>query len=97
LLDPGSAKLLDSYGYLAFLHIQVATRDGRVVQGMRVSEDSFSIQLRDAENRLHTFEKRELAETKREPAASVMPSYAQTLSSSEIDALVAYLSGLRGE
>jgi cytochrome c oxidase cbb3-type subunit 3 len=97
LLDPGSSKLVDSDGYLAFLSVRVATRDGRVVQGMRVSEDSFSIQLRDAENRLHSFEKRELAETKREPSASVMPSYAQTLSPSEIDALVAYLSGLRGE
>jgi putative heme-binding domain-containing protein len=97
LLDPGSAKLLDSYGYLAFLNVQVATGDGRVVQGLRVNEDSFTIQIRDADNRLHSFEKRELAGTKREPAASAMPAYAKTLSASEIDDLIAYLSGLRGE
>jgi putative heme-binding domain-containing protein len=97
LLDPGSSKLLDSSGYLAFLNVLVATRDGRVVQGMRVHEDSFSIELRDADNRLHSFEKHELTETKREPAASVMPSYAQSLAGNEIDDLVAYLSGLRGE
>src|SRR5262245_36632659 len=36
LLDPGSSKLLDSNGYLTFLNVQVATRDGRVVQGLRV-------------------------------------------------------------
>jgi putative heme-binding domain-containing protein len=97
LLDPGSSKLLDSYGYLAYLNVRVATRDGRVVQGLRVNEDSFTIQLRDADNRLHSFEKHELAETRREPEASVMPAYAKTLSASEIDDLVAYLSGLRGD
>ena len=41
--------------------------------------------------------RQELAETKREPASSVMPSYAKTLSGTEIDDLVAYLFGLRGE
>jgi putative heme-binding domain-containing protein len=97
LLDPGSSKLVDSDGYLAFLNVRVATRDGRVVQGLRVNEDSFTIQLRDADDRLHSFEKGELAEVRREPEASVMPSYAKTLSASEIDDLVAYLSGLRGE
>jgi putative heme-binding domain-containing protein len=97
LLDPGSSKVLDSNGYLAFLNVRVATRDGRVVQGLRVNEDSFTIQIRDADDRLHSFEKRELVETKREPDASAMPAYAKTLSGSEIDDLVAYLSGLRGE
>jgi putative heme-binding domain-containing protein len=97
LLDPGSAKVLDSYGYIAFLNVQVVTRDGRVVQGLRVNEDSFTIQLRDAENRLHSFDKNELSETKREPDASTMPGYATTLSGSEIGDLVAYLSSLRGD
>jgi putative heme-binding domain-containing protein len=97
LLDPGSAKLRDSDGYLAYLIVRVAARDGRVVQGLRVNEDSFTIQLRDADNRLHSFDKSELAETRREPETSVMPAYAKTLSGSELDDLVAYLSGLRGE
>jgi hypothetical protein len=68
-----------------------------VVQGLRVNEDSFTLQLRDAENRLHSFDKSELIETKRELEASVMPGYAKTLSGGEIDDLVSYLSGLRGE
>jgi putative heme-binding domain-containing protein len=97
LLEPGSSKLLDSNGYYAFLSVVVATHDGRVLQGIRVNEDSFSIQLRDSDNRLHSFEKRALAEIKREPASSVMPSYAKTLSSTAIDDLVAYLCDLRGE
>jgi putative heme-binding domain-containing protein len=97
LLDPGSSKLVDSDGYLTFLIVLVATHDGRVVQGVRVNEDSFTIQLRDADNRLHSFEKRELADIKREPDASVMPDYAKSLSRAEIDDVVAYLSGLRGD
>src|SRR5262249_6656659 len=51
LLEPGSSKLLDSYGYLAYLNVRAATRDGRVVQGLRVNEDSFTIQIRDADDR----------------------------------------------
>jgi putative heme-binding domain-containing protein len=97
LIDPGSSKLLDGDGFFAFLNVLVATHDGRVVQGLRVNEDSFTIQIRDAENRLHSFEKRDLAELKREPAASVMPGYAQALTAAQVDDLVAYLSGLRGD
>jgi putative heme-binding domain-containing protein len=97
LVDPGSSKLVDSYGYLAFLNVQVATHDGRVVQGLRVNEDSFTIQLRDGDNRLHSIDKRDVAEIKREPEASVMPGYAKSMSAGEIDDLVAFLAGLRGE
>jgi hypothetical protein len=97
LLDPGSAKILDGSGYLASLPVQVATDDGRVVRGLRVNEDSFTLQLRDADNRLHSFEKRELDQIKREPEASAMPSYVEALSGGEIDDLVAYLAGLRGD
>jgi len=97
LLDPGSSKLIDTYGYRTFLNVQVATHDGRVLRGLRVNEDSFTIQLRDADNTLHSIEKREVAEMKRELEASVMPGYAKTLSPREIDDLVAFLAGLRGD
>jgi cytochrome c oxidase cbb3-type subunit III len=97
LLDPGSSKLIDGYGYLAFLNVVVATYDGRVVQGLRVNEDSFTIQVRDAENRFYSIDKLDVDEIKREPLSSVMPSYAKTLSASELDDLVAFLAGLRGE
>jgi putative heme-binding domain-containing protein len=97
LLDPGSSKLVDNDGYLAFLNVQVATLDGRVVQGLRVIEDSFTIVLRDGDNRLHSIEKRDVAEIKREPSSSVMPGYAKTLTAGEVDDLVAFLAGLRGD
>jgi len=97
LLEPGSAKTIDSSGYLAFLIVQVATRDGRLVRGLRVNEDTFTLQIRDSDNHLHSFPKGELMELKREPGASVMPSYANLLSANEIDDLIAFLAGLRGE
>jgi putative heme-binding domain-containing protein len=97
VLDPGSSKLLDSDGFIAFLSVLVLTHDGRMVQGLRVNEDSFTIQIRDTENRLHSLEKRDLAEMKREPASSVMPGYAKAFSAAQVDDLVAYLSGLRGD
>ena len=97
LLDPGSSKLIDSFGYLAFLNVRLSMHDGRVIQGLRVNEDSFTIELRDVENRLHLIEKSDVVEMKREPQASVMPGYAKTLSAREIDDLVAFLAGLRGE
>jgi putative heme-binding domain-containing protein len=97
LLEPGSSKLVDSDGYFAFLIVQIATRDGLVVRGQRVSEDSFTIQLREVDGKLHSIDKANVAEMKREPEASVMPSYAQAFSAREIDDLVAYLAGLRGD
>jgi putative heme-binding domain-containing protein len=91
LLHSASAKTIDSAGYLTFLIIQVATRDGRLVRGLRLNEDTFTVQIRDSDNHLHSFPKDELMELKREPGASVMPGYANLLSVSEIDAPMAFL------
>ena len=97
LLEPGSAKPRDGSGYFAFLIVQAATRDGRLVRGLRVNEDTFTLQIRDSENRLHSFPKDELVDLKRRTGASVMPSYASVLSASDIDDLIAFLAGLRGD
>lgn len=81
----------------AFLIASVLTTDGRRVRGMRVNEDSFSVQLRDASNRFHSFRKFELKELKKEFGVSTMPSYKDVFTASELDDLIAYLSGLRGD
>jgi putative heme-binding domain-containing protein len=77
-----------------FLVVSVATA-GRSVRGIRINEDSFSIQLRDAAGRVHSFRKSELAKITREPNASLMPAY--KLSPAELEDLIAYLASLRGE
>ncbi len=91
LLDPG-ASVPES-----FLVVSVVTRDGNRIRGVRVSEDSFTIQLRDADNRFHSLRKADLGELKKEFGVSTMPSYRDALGPSEIEALIAYLASLRGE
>ncbi|MEK6286411.1 MAG: c-type cytochrome [Acidobacteriota bacterium] len=90
LTDPG-ASVPDG-----FLVVSIVTRDGHKVRGMRANEDSFTIQLRDAAGVFHSFRKLDLAELKKEFGSSMMPAYRDALSASELDDLVAYLSGLRG-
>jgi putative heme-binding domain-containing protein len=91
LIDPG-ASVPES-----FLVVSVVTRDGQRVRGVRLNEDSFTIQLRDSSNVFHSFRKLDLSELKKEFGASLMPGYRESLTASEIDDLVAYLAGLRGD
>ena len=91
LIDPGASVPE------GFLVVNIVTRDGRKIRGTRLNEDSFTIQLRDPGNVFHSFRKLDLAELNKEPGVSTMPSYRDALSASEIDDLVAYLAGLRGD
>ena len=97
LLNPGADKARDSSGYISFLVMHVVTQDGREVRGVRINEDTFTLQLRDADNRVYSFRKEELKELKRESTASLMPSYQTVFSTTEIDDLIAYLASLQGE
>ena len=91
VLDPDAA-LPDG-----FLVISVTAADGRRARGVRVNEDSFSVQLRDADNRFHSFRKSEITELKKEFGVSTMPSYKEAFTATELDDLVAYLYSLRGQ
>ena len=79
-----------------FLMIRAVVADGSKVRGFRVNEDSFTIQIKDARNRFHTFRKTDLARLEKEFGATLMPSFAATLSAGELDDLLAYLASLRG-
>jgi len=89
LLDP-DAEIETEY-----LTISVVTKRGERVQGLKLNEDDFSIQLRDTSGNLRSFQKDGLETLGRE-LRSLMPSYAATLSTREIDDLVAYLRSLKG-
>jgi len=78
-----------------FVLVNLATKDGRKITGARLNENTFSIQVRDFSDKIHSLRKSELAEVKRELGKSTMPSY-RSLSGAELDDLVAYLHGLRG-
>jgi putative heme-binding domain-containing protein len=95
LLHPGKERILNADGYATFVPMLAVTRDGRLLTGMRVNEDTFTIQLRDTNNRLHSLQKSDLEEL-RKLDGSMMPAYAETLSQADIDHLVSYLARLKG-
>ena len=79
-----------------FKQIRAVTRDGRRVIGVRVNEDTFSIQFRDAGGTLYSFFKEELAELATDDGRTAMPSFRERLEPTAIDDLVAYLVSLEG-
>ena len=80
-----------------YLVVTVATRDGKTIRGIRVNEDTFTIQLRDSANHLYSFRKNDLDSLKKEFHESLMPSYESRFTAAELDDLIAYLAGLRGQ
>jgi len=89
LLDPNSAMIPINRPVRAVL------ADGTVVNGRRLNEDTYTVQLIDESGRLRSLEKDALQEftvIKESP----MPSYDGTLTTGEIADVVAYLLTLRG-
>ena len=73
--------------------VSVVTKDGRTVTGIRINEDTFSVQLRDASQHFRMYEKDQVSAVK-DAGKSLMPGY--TLSQGDLVDLVAYLATLRG-
>lgn len=102
LIDPGAnlPKPVGGFtgggGFTQYLMFRAVDKDGHVTEGIRVGEDSFSIVLRDAQGNLHGFSKPDLAKLEKESGKSIMPSFKDTLSSAQMDDLIAYLSTLKG-
>ena len=90
LLDPG-ANVPDR-----FVQLRITTKDRRRITGVRIGEDTFTIQLVDLSGRAYSFFKQELTDIKKDLDKSPMPSYRDVLTASELDDLVAYLVSLRG-
>jgi cytochrome c oxidase cbb3-type subunit III len=93
---PKEAGAMERGRFTQFLFVHVVTKDGRSFDGTRVYEDSFSIELKDATGRFHSFKKLELTKLEKQPGKSVMPSFKDTLTAMQIDDLVAYLASLKG-
>jgi hypothetical protein len=73
----------------------VVTSDGRTIVGVPMNEDTFTVQLMDTSERIHSFEKSSLASFKHEDR-SLMPSYDATrLTNTDLDDVVAFLQSLR--
>jgi putative heme-binding domain-containing protein len=75
--------------------VHAVTKDGVVINGRRLNEDTHSIQLIDEKERLVSLSKADLREFTL-VKTSPMPSYKDKLSSQEITDLVSYLLSLKG-
>src|SRR5438132_1116644 len=89
LMDPtGSMLPLNRY-------VRAVTRDGKVITGRRLNEDTYTVQLIDTEEPLVSLIKshlREYAVLK----TSALPSYTETRTSGELDGVVAQLRSPQG-
>jgi cytochrome c oxidase cbb3-type subunit III len=79
-----------------FRMVRAVTRDGRRLTGVRVNEDTFSIQFRDAGGTLYSFFKEDLLEFATDDGRTAMPSYRERLEPRALEDLVAYLVSLEG-
>jgi putative heme-binding domain-containing protein len=73
--------------------VAARTKDGKFVRGVKINEDSFTIQLRDPSGRFRIFDKSELTGLESAPR-SLMPAY-DKLPSADLDHMLAYLDSLR--
>jgi putative heme-binding domain-containing protein len=89
LLDPNEALLPINRPVRAVL------RDGTVINGRRLNEDTFTVQLIDEHERLVSLRRAELREYDI-GATAAMPSYRDVFTEQERADLVAYLLSLKG-
>jgi putative heme-binding domain-containing protein len=89
LLDP-SAEVAPEYWFW-----QAKTKDGRVLNGRRLNEDTFSVQIVQMDGKLVSLSKAALQSQTLE-RRSPMPPLRGRISDSDLNDLIAYVSSLRG-
>ena len=102
LLDP-NAEVPENFAFYRrmifqpdnFLLVRAVTQDGKQIDGLRIDEDTFTIQIRDASDHVYSFRKDELRELQKDWGKSPMPSYRGVLMESELQDVIAYLASLQ--
>jgi putative heme-binding domain-containing protein len=74
--------------------VTVATKDGRVITGLRVNETNFSVQLYEENGRFHSFLKRELDDLKVLKKSLMPENVVELLSVKDLHDVFAYLMSL---
>ena len=80
-----------------FMLVEAVTASGASVRGLRMNEDTFTIQIKDAKGQFTSYRKADLKELRKLRGKSPMPSYQGALTPEELTDLVAYLAGLRSK
>lgn len=89
ILDPG-AEIAERWR-----HTEIAAADGKLLRGFILDDDSFSIRMLDENSGLRSLPRSGLKKVDIKTKESAMPPYRGRISDSELEDLVAYLSGLR--
>jgi len=89
IVEPGAEIRSDSRP------VRLVMRDGTTINGRLLNQDSFTIQLLDANARLRLVEKSAVREFTI-PKESPMPSYKDRLDAQELADVVTYLTSLKG-
>ena len=76
--------------------VHIVTRGGKTIDGRRVNEDTYTVQIADQEGRLLSLQKSELKEFT-VSTKSNMPSFKGELTPAEMSDLVSYLLTLKGQ
>jgi metallo-beta-lactamase class B len=102
VLDPAAAlpkgvMQIPARGYAEYLPLRIVTKQGAEVRGIRVNEDAFTVQVRDQAGKFYSLRKADLELLDKQMGKSLMPSFANRFSGTELDDLVAYLASLRSE
>ena len=95
LTEPAATQS-QTRGYQNFLTVRVKSGQ-QEVEGLRVNEDAFSVQVRDMSGTIHSFRKDELTEFEKVFAHSLMPAYSAALSDDDMNDLISYMMSLRSE
>jgi putative heme-binding domain-containing protein len=90
-------SLIDPAGSMIPINrpVRAETRDGRVLAGRRLNEDTYTVQIITEDGRLASLVKSELRQWS-VSTTSPMPSYKDTLAPGELLDVVAYVASLKG-
>lgn len=80
-----------------FLLVKATTASGETIEGIRVNEDSFTIQVKDPSGNFHSLRKLDLKDLLKMRGQTPMPSFEGILSASEKQDLIAFLASQRGK
>jgi mono/diheme cytochrome c family protein len=76
--------------------IRIVKKDGTIIAGRRLNEDTYSMQIVDDHERLQSLLKTDIREYAIS-TTSTMPSYRGALSDDELADVLAYLLSLKGQ
>lgn len=101
IVDPGATLPRGTLpvlgrGYSEFLPVRVVMKDGSEVRGVRLNEDVFTIQIREASGAIRSIRKSNTEVVRKDVGTSLMPSFKERLTATELNDLVAYLASLGG-